>query len=249
MEQLVVAFEPLSIQSLIALQQYAFIGDDFDPESERTGPIYNDDEDDNEPMDVPQWMSCIMMSGHELQCAIPIRCCLDGIPGPMDCIRWHLITLQEPARQSLNAETARCEPERGCGLECMGVDAGMVDPRMLMAHRQAMVIAKQTCQLAVEQQTTRTSGSAGVQSAGGAWQSLEHRCAQRARHGYELCMNMKTSSGVNLFGMPPTSDLSTSAYSSFHPIPPNHDSEYLPSDINHSHFVARWPYMLTLMLT
>ena len=135
------------------------------------------------------------------------------------------------------------------GVGSMGVDAGMVDPRMLMAHRQAMVIAKQTCQLAVEQQTTRTSGSAGVQSAGGAWQSLEHRCAQRARHGYELCMNMKTSSGVNLFGMPPTSDLSTSAYSSFHPIPPNHDSEYLPSDINHSHFVARWPYMLTLMLT
>ena len=89
----------------------------------------------------------------------------------------------------------------------MGAGVGMVDPRMFMAHQQAMMIAKQTYQLAVAQQAMRDAadewerGSAISGWGGGSRSSV----AAPSVLGMGMNMggmNMNANQGANPFGMP-----------------------------------------------
>ncbi|KAH9041366.1 hypothetical protein EDB85DRAFT_1475745 [Lactarius pseudohatsudake] len=89
-----------------------------------------------------------------------------------------------------------------------GGGMGMVDPRMLMAHQQAMMIAKQTYQLAVAQQAMRDAADEWERgSAVSGWGGSGGRSSIAAPSvlgmGMNMGMNMNGNLGVGPFGMPP----------------------------------------------
>ncbi|KAI9444548.1 hypothetical protein H4582DRAFT_1909667, partial [Lactarius indigo] len=89
-----------------------------------------------------------------------------------------------------------------------GGGMGMVDPRMLMAHQQAMMIAKQTYQLAVAQQAMRDAADEWERgSAISGWGGGSGRSSIAAPSvlgmGMNMGMNMNGNLGVGPFGMPP----------------------------------------------
>ncbi len=81
---------------------------------------------------------------------------------------------------------------------------GMVDPRMFAAHQQAMMIAKQTYQLAVAQQAMRDAADEWERgSAISGWGGGGGRSSIAAPSVLGMGMNMNGNLGVNPFGMPP----------------------------------------------
>ena len=91
----------------------------------------------------------------------------------------------------------------------MGPGVGMVDPRMFVAHQQAMMIAKQTYQLAVAQQAMREAGDewergSAVSGWGGGGGSRSSMAAPSVLGmGMNMGMNMNANLGGNPFSMPP----------------------------------------------
>ncbi|KAH9170627.1 hypothetical protein EDB89DRAFT_2071834 [Lactarius sanguifluus] len=80
----------------------------------------------------------------------------------------------------------------------------MVDPRMLMAHQQAMMIAKQTYQLAVAQQAMRDAADECERgSAVSGWGGGGGRPSIAAPSVLGMGVNMNGTLGVGPFGMPP----------------------------------------------
>ena len=91
----------------------------------------------------------------------------------------------------------------------MGPGVGMVDPRMFVAHQQAMMIAKQTYQLAVAQQAMRDAGDEWERGSaisgwgGGGGGGGGSRSSMAASSVMGMGMNMGMNMNGNGFGMPP----------------------------------------------
>lgn len=192
-----------------------------------TGPIDDgddnddDDENDDRPMNVPPRMSMGMGMGMNRNVPFPSAAAPMGFQGqwtasagapPPFANQLGRLSMQNLLSGSAGAGmglgggmdmTAGMNMNLNMGVGGMGVGVGMVDPRMLVAHQQAMMIAKQTYQLAVAQQAMRDAadewerGSAASGWGGGGRSSI----ATPSVLG--MGMNMNANLGVNPFGMPP----------------------------------------------
>ena len=192
-----------------------------------TGPIEDDDDDDDEdeddgrPMNVPPRMSMAMGMGMNRNVPFPSAAAPMGFQG-----QWNASAgapqpfsnqLGSLSMQNLLGANAGAGVgmnggmNMGAGmnmnLNSMGAGVGMVDPRMFMAHQQAMMIAKQTYQLAVAQQAMRDAadewerGSAISGWGGGNRSSVA--APSVLGMGMGMGMNMNSNVGANPFGMPP----------------------------------------------
>ena len=85
----------------------------------------------------------------------------------------------------------------------MGPGVGMVDPRMFVAHQQAMMIAKQTYQMAVAQQAMREAGDEWERGSAISGWGGGSRSSMAAPSVLGMGMNMGMNMNANPFGMPP----------------------------------------------
>jgi serine/arginine repetitive matrix protein 2 len=127
------------------------------------GPIDDDDDDDEEeqPLNVPPRMSMAMGMGMGMNPNQNIPFPTTVSPMGLQQGQWGA-SAAAPFGNSLDHLSMRNVLNAGSGASMdmaagmnMGVGVGMVDPRVLVAHQQAMLIAKQTYQLAVAQQAMR----------------------------------------------------------------------------------------------
>ncbi|KAH9030302.1 hypothetical protein EDB84DRAFT_1562601 [Lactarius hengduanensis] len=190
-----------------------------------TGPIDDDDddnngeddEDDDRPMNVPPRMSMAMGMGMSRN--VPFPSAPMGFqgqwPASASAPQPFANQFSSQSMQNLLGASAGAGMNMAAGMNMNpnmnmgGGGMGMVDPRMLMAHQQAMMIAKQTYQLAVAQQAMRDAadewerGSAvsGWGGSGGGRSSIA--APSVLGMGMNMGMNMNGNLGVGPFGMPP----------------------------------------------
>jgi serine/arginine repetitive matrix protein 2 len=194
-----------------------------------TGPIEDDDDDDGDeedddvrPMNVPPRMSMGMGMGMNRNVPFPSAVSQMGLQG-----QWNPSTgAQQPfanplgslSMQDLLSAGAGAGVGMGGGMNMpggmnmnmnmnmggMGPGVGMVDPRMFVAHQQAMMIAKQTYQLAVAQQAMREAGDEWERgSAVSGWGGGANRSSMASSSVLGMGMNMGMNMNPNHFGLPP----------------------------------------------
>ncbi|KAI9453526.1 hypothetical protein BJY52DRAFT_1189510 [Lactarius psammicola] len=180
----------------------------------------DDDEDDDRPMNVPPRMSMAM--GMNRNVPFPSAVSSMGFQG-----QWTASSgpsqpfanqVGSHSMQNLLGASAgagmglgggmNMAPGMNMNLNMGAAGMGMVDPRMLVAHQQAMMIAKQTYQLAVAQQAMRDAADEWERgSAISGWGGGGGRSSIASQSvlgmGMNMGMNMNGNLGVNSFGMPP----------------------------------------------
>ncbi|KAF8267397.1 hypothetical protein EI94DRAFT_1801735 [Lactarius quietus] len=192
-----------------------------------TGPIEDDDDDDGDededearPMNIPPRMSMAMGMGTNRNVPFPSAVPPMGLQG-----QWNPATgAQQPFANPLGSLSMQDLLSAGAGAGMgmgmgggmnmpagmnmgmgmgMGPGVGMVDPRMFVAHQQAMMIAKQTYQMAVAQQAMREAGDEWERgSAISGWGGGNRSSMATSTSVLGMGMNMNTNMGVNPFGMP-----------------------------------------------
>ncbi|KAH9070730.1 hypothetical protein EDB83DRAFT_2517874 [Lactarius deliciosus] len=191
-----------------------------------TGPIDDDDDDDNgeddedddRPMNVPPRMSMAMGMGMGMSRNVPFPSAPMGFqgqwPASASAPQPFANQFSGQSMQNLLGANAGAGMNMAAGMNMNpnmnmgGAGMGMVDPRMLMAHQQAMMIAKQTYQLAVAQQAMRDAADEWERgSAVSGWGGGSGRSSIAAPSvlgmGMNMGMNMNGNLGVGPFGMPP----------------------------------------------
>jgi serine/arginine repetitive matrix protein 2 len=128
------------------------------------GPIIDDDEDDDEeeqPMNVPPRMSMAMGMNQNHNIPFPTGVGSMGTQGQWGpSAATHFgnplgnLSMHDLAHAGTGGNLGNMGMASGMNMN-MNMGMGMVDPRVFMAHQQAMLIAKQTYQLAVAQQAMR----------------------------------------------------------------------------------------------
>ncbi|KAH9058273.1 hypothetical protein EDB87DRAFT_1685411 [Lactarius vividus] len=185
-----------------------------------TGPIDDDDDggedddDDDRPMNVPPRMSMAMGMGMNRN--VPFPSAPMGFqgqwPASASAPQPFANQFSSQSMQNLLGANAGAGMNMAAGMNMNpnmnmgGSGMGMVDPRMFMAHQQAMMIAKQTYQLAVAQQAMRDAadewerGSAISGWGGGSGARSSIAAPSVLGMGMNMGMNVN---GVGPFGMPP----------------------------------------------
>lgn len=199
-----------------------------------TGPIEDDDDDDEDededdgrrPMNVPPRMSMAMGMGMNRNVPFPSAVPQMGLQGQWNPSAGAQQPFANPlgslSMQNLLSAGAGAGVGMGGGMNMpggmnmnmnmgggvgMGPGVGMVDPRMFVAHQQAMMIAKQTYQLAVAQQAMREAGDewerGSTVSGWGGGGGGGSRSSMAAPSVLGMGMNMGMNMNPNAFGMPP----------------------------------------------
>ncbi|KAH9959005.1 hypothetical protein BC827DRAFT_1269211 [Russula dissimulans] len=184
-----------------------------------TGPIVDDDDDDDDddeegqPMNVPPRMSMGMGMGMGMNQGhnIPFPTAV----GPMGLQGQWGASAAAPFGNPLGDMSMPNLLNAGAGhgfaggmnpAAGMNMGPGMVDPRALLAHQQAMMIAKQTYQLAIAQQAMRDAAEEWERgSAIGGWSSGRSSVGTPSMLGMGMGLNMNAGGGGSMGGFPGSS--------------------------------------------
>jgi hypothetical protein len=172
------------------------------------GPIDDDDDGDEEeqPLNVPPRMSMAMGMGMGIGMNPNQNIPFPTTVGPMGLQQgqWGSSAASPfgdnmSMRNVLNARSG-ASMDLAAG---MNVGMGMVDPRVLVAHQQAMLIAKQTYQLAVAQQAMRDAAEEWERgSAISGWGGGQSSVGTPSVFGMGMGLNMGMNMNVDSMGLP-----------------------------------------------